>query len=84
MTKADGDLTSSPTDTANIFCQFYANLADGLLKLLPKPKNIFGIASVLKFYQDRVQGKSFFPEVSGRRIHPKNSERFEGIQGSWV
>ena len=59
LKKADGELTSSPVDTANLFKHFYANLADGLLKLLPKPKNIFGAASVTKFYREKLQGKSF-------------------------
>ena len=59
LKKADGDLTSSPTQTANLFKDFYANLADDLLKLLPNPKNVFGIASAAKFYQKKVEGKSF-------------------------
>ena len=49
LKKADGALSSSPEDTANLFKSFYANLADGLLKVLPKPKHLFGATSVAKF-----------------------------------
>ena len=52
-------MTSSAADAAKEFRSFYGNLADNLLKLLPKPKNIFGAASVVKFYRGRLHSKSF-------------------------
>ena len=55
----DGELTSSSNDTANAYKGFYSNLADGLLQLLPNPKNIFGIQSVFNFYHEKLPAESF-------------------------
>ena len=70
LKQEDDNLTASPTDTANLFKSFYANLADGLLKLLPKPKNRFGITSVINFYQGRLRGNVFsLKEVEEEVVH---------------
>ena len=45
----NGNQNFEPKVNANIFKNVFSNLADGLLKKLPNPKNKYNIDSVLAF-----------------------------------
>ena len=68
LKNSDGKITSSPEDTAEQFKNFFANLADGLLKLLPKPSNKFGTAAVVRFYQRKLSGQTFCLSQVGEEV----------------
>ena len=47
-------------ENANIFKNFFSNLAESLLKKLPCRTNRFGLSSVEKYYKDKLNGKEKF------------------------
>ena len=47
----NGKLNFEPKVNANIFKNFFSNLADNLLKKLPNPKNTFNMDSVRLHYE---------------------------------
>ena len=56
----DGTLSFDSKTNAEVFKDFYSNLAGDLLKKLPSPTNKFGIEAVKKYYKNmNLEGKSF-------------------------
>ena len=56
----NGTLSFDSKTNAEIFKDFYSNLAGDLLKKLPSPTNKFGIEVVKKYYKNmNLEGKSF-------------------------
>ena len=56
----NGTLSFDSKTNAEIFKDFYSNLAGDLLKKLPSPTNKFGIEAVKKYYKNmNLEGKSF-------------------------
>ena len=56
----NGTLSFDSKTNAEIFKDFYSNLADDLLKKLPSPTNKFGIEAVKKYYKNmNLEGESF-------------------------
>ena len=50
--KTDDKVTFEPKENANIFKNFYANLANDLVKELPHPCGKFGKTYVQRYYKD--------------------------------
>ena len=58
--KKDGILSFDPNANAEIFKDFYSNLANDLLKKLPNPPNKYGRDTIKKYYENlNLVGKSF-------------------------
>ena len=56
----NGTLSFNSKTNAEIFKDFYSNLAGDLLRKLPSPTNKFGIEGVKKYYKNmNLEGKSF-------------------------
>ena len=56
----NGTLSFDSKTNAEIFKDFYSNLAGDLLKKLPSPTNKFGLEAVKKYYKNmNLEGKSF-------------------------
>ena len=56
----NGTLSFDSKTNAEIFKDFYSNLAGDLLKKLPSPTNKFGIEAVKKYYKNmNLEGKAF-------------------------
>ena len=67
----DGILSFDPKTNAEIFKDFYSNLANNLVRKLPTPPNKYGKTAVNNYYKKtKFKGKELFFCASGPCYHP--------------
>ena len=83
----NGELNFESKVNANIFKNFFSNLADDLLKKLPNPKNKFNMDSVKSHYvklESKARSFSFSridEEIILKLLQETNSSKAAGIGG---
>ena len=73
----DGILSFDPKTNAEIFKDFYSNLANNLVKKLPTPPNKYGKAAVNYYYKKlNLRGKnfSFVPVAPATILNPSGTK----------
>ena len=92
-TKNEGTLSVDPKANAEIFKDFYSNLANDLLKKLPNPPNKYGKDTVKKYYEKlNLTGKnfSFEPVVHASvltlllQLNPSKSAGIDNLTGKFL
>ena len=89
----DGILSFDPKANAEIFKDFYSNLANDLVKKLPNPPNKYGKDAVKKYYENlNLVGKSFsFEPVAHtsvlkllQQLNPHKSAGIDNLTGKFL
>ena len=89
----DGILSFDPKANAEIFKDFYSNLANDLVKMLPNPPNKYGKDAVKKYYENlNLVGKSFsFEPVAHtsvlkhlQQLNPHKSAGIDNLTGKFL
>ena len=89
----DGILSFDPKANAEIFKDFYSNLANDLVKKLPNPPNKYGKDAVKKYYENlNLVGKSFsFEPVAYtsvlkllQQLNPHKSAGIDNLTGKFL
>ncbi len=91
--KSDGNLSFDPKNNANIFMNFYSNLASDLVRQLPTAPKKFGIDTVKKYYEKyKLEGKDFsFSPVTEEtvlklllNINPSKAAGLDNLAGKFL
>ena len=91
-THANGILSFDPKTNAEIFKDFYSNLANNLVKKLPTPPNKYGKTAVNNYYKKlNLRGKNFsFAPVAPatilkllKQLNPEKSAGIDNLTGSF-
>ena len=89
----DGILSFDHKANAEIFKDFYSNLASDLVKKLPNPPNKFGTGTVREYYKNlNLEGKSFAFEPTSHAVvlkpledlNPSKSAGLDNIAGKFL
>ena len=89
----EGILSFDPKANAEIFKDFYSNLANDLVKKLPNPPNKYGKDAVKKYYENlNLVGKSFsFEPVAHasvlkllQQLNPSKSTEIDNLTGKFL
>ena len=89
----DGILSFDPKANAEIFKDFYSNLANDLVKKLPNPPNKYGKDAVKKYYENlNLVGKSFSSEPVAhtsvlkllQQLNPHKSAGIDNLTGKFL
>ena len=80
----DGILSFDPKTNAEIFKDFYSNLANNLVKKLPTPPNKYGKTAVNNYFKKtKFKGKKLFFCASGSCYHPKTLKTAKPSKKCW-